>query len=176
MYYIFSAGYPCPMNFNPADFYIKTMAVVPGKEAQCQQRIQVRLLFLDNKNGLVKSGKHVRLGVVGKISLNDCNSIFLLPVAIQRNLNKIVKSSILGNIALDIYSYMYVSMKPYSLLGVEVFTFSRVIIYLIEISLFDKSYARAIIFIISNFKSGSSGAMDMKIDHFENVDKFIVGM
>lgn len=34
------AGYPCPNNFNPADFYIKTMAVVPGKEAECQQRIQ----------------------------------------------------------------------------------------------------------------------------------------
>jgi len=35
-----SVGYTCPLNFNPADFYIKTMAVVPGKEADCLQRIE----------------------------------------------------------------------------------------------------------------------------------------
>ncbi|XP_045168960.2 protein white-like [Mercenaria mercenaria] len=33
-------GYPCPVNFNPADFYIMTMAIVPGKEEECKQRIE----------------------------------------------------------------------------------------------------------------------------------------
>lgn len=35
-----SVGYPCPVNYNPADFYILTMAVVPGREQECQQRIE----------------------------------------------------------------------------------------------------------------------------------------
>ncbi|XP_053373342.1 protein white-like [Mercenaria mercenaria] len=35
-----SAGYVCPKNFNPADFYILTMAVVPGKETERQHRIE----------------------------------------------------------------------------------------------------------------------------------------
>ncbi|KAH3715726.1 protein white-like [Dreissena polymorpha] len=33
-------GFPCPMNFNPADFYIHTMAVRPGKETECKARIE----------------------------------------------------------------------------------------------------------------------------------------
>ncbi|XP_045170130.2 protein white-like [Mercenaria mercenaria] len=33
-------GYPCPMNYNPADFYIMTMAVVPGKEKECKEKIE----------------------------------------------------------------------------------------------------------------------------------------
>ncbi|XP_060604434.1 protein white-like, partial [Ruditapes philippinarum] len=34
------AGYPCPVNYNPADFYIMTMAVVPGNETECKQKIE----------------------------------------------------------------------------------------------------------------------------------------
>ena len=30
------------MNYNPADFYIMTMAIVPGKEPQCRVRVEVR--------------------------------------------------------------------------------------------------------------------------------------
>ncbi|KAL4222302.1 ATPase [Mactra antiquata] len=33
-------GYPCPTNYNPADFYIMTMAVIPGKEPECKQKIE----------------------------------------------------------------------------------------------------------------------------------------
>ncbi|XP_043198378.1 protein white-like isoform X1 [Amphibalanus amphitrite] len=32
-------GYACPTNFNPADFFIQTMAIVPGNEEQCRQRV-----------------------------------------------------------------------------------------------------------------------------------------
>ncbi|XP_045170126.2 protein white-like isoform X2 [Mercenaria mercenaria] len=35
-----SVGYPCPVNYNPADFYIMTMAVVPGKETECKEKIE----------------------------------------------------------------------------------------------------------------------------------------
>ncbi|KAL4222609.1 ATPase [Mactra antiquata] len=34
------AGYRCPKNYNPADFYILTMAVVPGRERDCKQQIE----------------------------------------------------------------------------------------------------------------------------------------
>ena len=45
-----STGYPCPMNFNPADFYIQTLAVVPGRDEECRDRINVRFqIFLLHK-------------------------------------------------------------------------------------------------------------------------------
>ncbi|KAI8777535.1 protein white-like [Biomphalaria glabrata] len=30
--------YPCPNNYNPADHFILTLAIVPGQEAECRQR------------------------------------------------------------------------------------------------------------------------------------------
>ncbi|XP_061185570.1 protein white-like isoform X1 [Saccostrea echinata] len=33
-------GYPCPVNYNPADHYILTLAVIPGKETDCKARVQ----------------------------------------------------------------------------------------------------------------------------------------
>lgn len=35
-----SAGYPCPANFNPADHYIRSLAIVPGKERECRRRVR----------------------------------------------------------------------------------------------------------------------------------------
>ncbi|XP_060593436.1 protein white-like [Ruditapes philippinarum] len=35
-----SAGYPCPKTFNPADFYVLTLAVRPGKEDECKEKIE----------------------------------------------------------------------------------------------------------------------------------------
>lgn len=34
-----NAGYPCPRNYNPADHFIFTLAVVPGKEDKCRQTV-----------------------------------------------------------------------------------------------------------------------------------------
>nr|XP_022306294.1 protein white-like isoform X2 [Crassostrea virginica] len=33
-------GHSCPMNYNPADHFIITLAIVPGKEAECRERVQ----------------------------------------------------------------------------------------------------------------------------------------
>lgn len=36
----FSAqGMPCPANYNPADFYIFTLAISPGKEVEARQKV-----------------------------------------------------------------------------------------------------------------------------------------
>lgn len=31
-------GIPCPQNYNPADFYIHTLATVPGQETACREK------------------------------------------------------------------------------------------------------------------------------------------
>lgn len=36
-----SLGYPCPMNFNPADYFVHTLAIVPGDEENCKDRVKV---------------------------------------------------------------------------------------------------------------------------------------
>lgn len=33
-------GYPCPINYNPADMIIEKLSIVPYNEASCMQRIQ----------------------------------------------------------------------------------------------------------------------------------------
>ena len=35
-----SVGFACPSNFNPADHYIRTLAIVPGKERECRKRVR----------------------------------------------------------------------------------------------------------------------------------------
>lgn len=39
---VFSQGYPCPINYNPADHFILTLAMVPGQEQACRKKIKVR--------------------------------------------------------------------------------------------------------------------------------------
>ena len=36
-----SNGYPCPPNYNPADFFISTLAVVPGQEVSCKNKVNI---------------------------------------------------------------------------------------------------------------------------------------
>ncbi|XP_068753100.1 protein white-like isoform X1 [Montipora capricornis] len=38
--YFDSLGYPCPINFNPADHFVHTLAIIPGDEQNCQRRVQ----------------------------------------------------------------------------------------------------------------------------------------
>lgn len=38
----YSQGYPCPINYNPADHFILTLAMVPGQEQACRKKIKVR--------------------------------------------------------------------------------------------------------------------------------------
>ncbi|XP_062517485.1 protein white-like [Corticium candelabrum] len=38
--YFASHGYVCPENYNPADFYVHTLAIVPGNETECRQKVK----------------------------------------------------------------------------------------------------------------------------------------
>ena len=41
--YTHSLGFPCPVNFNPADHFVHTLAIAPGDEQNCHKRIQVSI-------------------------------------------------------------------------------------------------------------------------------------
>lgn len=32
---------PCPRNYNPADYYVQLLAVIPGKEESCKQAVSM---------------------------------------------------------------------------------------------------------------------------------------
>jgi hypothetical protein len=34
-------NYVCPGNYNPADFYIKTLAIEPSNREECLQKVKV---------------------------------------------------------------------------------------------------------------------------------------
>ncbi|XP_031568131.1 protein white-like [Actinia tenebrosa] len=38
--YFADLGYMCPSNFNPADFFVQLLAIVPGEEEKCRERTQ----------------------------------------------------------------------------------------------------------------------------------------
>jgi len=38
---IYSQGLGCPVNYNPADYFIMTLAVVPDAEEECKQKVDV---------------------------------------------------------------------------------------------------------------------------------------
>lgn len=37
----YSNGHPSPDNYNPADHFILTLAIVPGKEKDCRAKVKV---------------------------------------------------------------------------------------------------------------------------------------
>lgn len=37
----FSVGFPCPMNYNPADHYIHTLAIMPANQEECKEKSKV---------------------------------------------------------------------------------------------------------------------------------------
>lgn len=43
--YFSGLGLRCPINYNPADFYIQELAVVPGKETECKKKLNVKYYF-----------------------------------------------------------------------------------------------------------------------------------
>ncbi len=36
-----SQGFECPNNYNPSDFFIKTLAITPEEKEKCQERVNV---------------------------------------------------------------------------------------------------------------------------------------
>ncbi len=64
----FRLGYPCPTNYNPADFYIRTLAVVPGQEADvCRQRI----MHITESFASSDDGEAVQLTLSGRVGNGD---------------------------------------------------------------------------------------------------------
>ncbi len=43
-------GYKCPTDYNPADFFVQTLAIVPGKEQESVERVEVNLFFHSNRS------------------------------------------------------------------------------------------------------------------------------
>nr|XP_034308874.1 protein white-like [Crassostrea gigas]XP_034308875.1 protein white-like [Crassostrea gigas] len=44
-----SQGYPCPINYNPADHFILTLAMIPGQEQACRKKIKRLCWEFENK-------------------------------------------------------------------------------------------------------------------------------
>lgn len=41
IHFFSNAGYPCPNNYNPADHYVHVLAVTPGKEEECREKVAI---------------------------------------------------------------------------------------------------------------------------------------
>lgn len=63
-YWFCRVNLPCPKNFNPADHYIRTLAMVPGKEKECKKRIKVKI-----KSILVYTIKNLHFRIKSKALL-----------------------------------------------------------------------------------------------------------
>ena len=55
----YSCGLPCPVNYNPVDHYVQTLAMVPGEEEQSRQRIERVCEQFDNSAQGLEIGKLV---------------------------------------------------------------------------------------------------------------------
>ncbi|CAG0879456.1 unnamed protein product [Darwinula stevensoni] len=54
-------GYECPLNYNPADFYVHTLAIIPGAEEECRKRVlKICSAFRDSEEG-----KALEVGLTG---------------------------------------------------------------------------------------------------------------
>ncbi|XP_005094340.1 protein white [Aplysia californica] len=51
---------PCPRNFNPADHYILTLAIVPGKEEECRERTRAICDAFSDSEGAAQITEEVR--------------------------------------------------------------------------------------------------------------------
>lgn len=75
--YNFSLGHPCPNNYNPADFYVQTLAIEPKKERQCRKTIKTicdsfavsslartndNVTSIENLQGMIDSSKNLKVG------------------------------------------------------------------------------------------------------------------
>lgn len=67
---IFRLDAPCPHNYNPADYFVQLLAVVPGREESCKQAIS---MICDNfeKCELGLKNFQAATAVVSKICLNS---------------------------------------------------------------------------------------------------------
>ncbi|XP_027197959.2 protein white-like [Dermatophagoides pteronyssinus] len=56
-----SLGFNCPLNFNPADYYLRQISIIPGSKDECLQRInRICHEFKErNENNELKNGNHL---------------------------------------------------------------------------------------------------------------------
>ncbi|XP_078321987.1 protein white-like [Crassostrea virginica] len=59
-----SNGHPCPMNYNPADHFILTLAIVPGKEADCKSRVKKICSAYEASQPYIQMKEEVKSGPV----------------------------------------------------------------------------------------------------------------
>lgn len=76
-------GIPCPPNYNPADFYIHTLATIPGQEIESRKKIKAICDVFESSD----SGQLVLKQVQANRSLNSSQSqgLDLAPVKIKRS-------------------------------------------------------------------------------------------
>lgn len=74
---------PCPANYNPADFYIHSLAVVPGHEVESRKKIKAICDVFETSDG----GQLVLQQVKSNRSLNSSQSqgLDLAPVEVKRS-------------------------------------------------------------------------------------------
>lgn len=63
--FFFRLGYPCPMNFNPADYFVNTLAIVPEEEEDSKNRVKVRIY------------EEVALGITTSVTFHNVISMHL---------------------------------------------------------------------------------------------------
>lgn len=63
---------PCPRNYNPADYYVQLLAIIPGKEESCRQAVT---MICDT---FEKSELGVRVAVEAASVINNTNTIQIL--------------------------------------------------------------------------------------------------
>eukprot|EP00794_Sanderia_malayensis_P003789 gene3789-4312_t len=53
-----SLGYPCPPNYNPADHFIGTLAIIPGNEVECKERSKTICDGFEDYSSIHHTSKH----------------------------------------------------------------------------------------------------------------------
>ena len=70
LYFFSSKGLPCPPNYNPADYYIHTLATIPGQEAESKKKSKEICDAYDSS----EAGQQIQEIVKANRSLNSAES------------------------------------------------------------------------------------------------------
>ncbi|XP_023247587.1 protein white-like [Copidosoma floridanum] len=76
-----SLGAPCPSNYNPADFYIQLLAIVPGKEVVCRHSVNsICDAFIESVTGkkIVNNIKQLYCTVTLTYDASQCVNVIML--------------------------------------------------------------------------------------------------
>lgn len=87
----YSLDAPCPRNYNPADYFIQLLAIVPSKEESCRQAVS---MICDNfeKSSLGKRNFHAATAMVGTYISNDLKISMFIIINFSKKLITVMKS------------------------------------------------------------------------------------